>query len=219
MFKHADIWSAIDALAREHGLTASALARKAGLDPTTFNKSKRVTRDGKLRWPSTESVAKILDATGASLAHFVSHIASGHDGDGHGPGSGHHGTPTIPLAPFFHAADHGLFDGSGHPTGGNWDKIPFPGGTDPHAYGLEVSGSSMEPLFRDGDVIVVSPTASLRRGDRVVVKTTEGDLMVRQLVRRTARHIDLAPLNPFHPAISLAARDLAWMARIVWASQ
>ena len=60
MLTHAQIWSAIDRLAARAGLTASGLARRAGLDPTTFNKSKRMTAAGRARWPSTESIAKAL---------------------------------------------------------------------------------------------------------------------------------------------------------------
>ena len=67
MLTHADIWNAVDRLAARAGLSASALARKAGLDPTTFNKSKRVTPQGRPRWPSTESLAKIIDATNSSV--------------------------------------------------------------------------------------------------------------------------------------------------------
>ena len=65
--KHAQIWAAVDAVAARHGLTPSGLAKLAGLDPTTFNKSKRIGADGRPRWPSTESLSKILDATGSSL--------------------------------------------------------------------------------------------------------------------------------------------------------
>ena len=63
MLSHSAIWDAIDALARRHGLTTSGLAKIAGLDPTAFNPSKRVSKDGRGRWPSTESIAKILEAT------------------------------------------------------------------------------------------------------------------------------------------------------------
>jgi phage repressor protein C with HTH and peptisase S24 domain len=69
--RHDDIWRAIDTLAAEHGLSPSGLARKAGLDPTSFNISKRRTGDGRFRWPSTESLAKILQATGARLEDFT----------------------------------------------------------------------------------------------------------------------------------------------------
>lgn len=209
MLKHADIWAAIDALARDHGLTASALARRAGLDPTTFNKSKRVTREGKARWPSTESVAKVLEATGATMTAFVGYI------EGAAVGA----VSTIPLIGFAQAGDRGFFDDAGYPVGGGWDEIPFPEIGDPHSYALEVCGDSMEPLYRDGDVVIVSPGASVRRGDRVVVRTTEGEVMVKQLVRLTARRVELASINPAHPGRSLAAEEVGWMARILWASQ
>ena len=64
MLRHTDIWRAIDELATRYKLSPSGLAKKAGLDPTTFNKSKRITPEGRPRWPSTESVAKSLAATG-----------------------------------------------------------------------------------------------------------------------------------------------------------
>ena len=69
--RHDDIWRAIDALAAEHGLSASGLARKAGLDPTAFNPSKRIGADGRNRWPSTESVSKVLTATGTAIEAFA----------------------------------------------------------------------------------------------------------------------------------------------------
>lgn len=210
MLKHADIWAAIDALARDHGLTASALARRAGLDPTTFNKSKRITREGKPRWPSTESVAKVLEATGASLGDLLGHIDSSHRP---------RGAAHLPLIGFAQAGDRGYFDDAGYPVGGAWDEIPFPEVGDPNAYALEVSGDSMEPLYRDGDRVIVSPAASVRRGDRVVVRTHEGEVMVKLLLRQTARRIELASLNPAHQGRSLATEEVTWIARILWASQ
>lgn len=75
MLKHDSVWAAIDALAARLDISASALAKKAGLDPTTFNKSKRLSHDGRPRWPSTESLSKVLEATGASLDELFSLIA------------------------------------------------------------------------------------------------------------------------------------------------
>lgn len=71
MFTHSEIWNAIDRLAQDNGYSPSGLAKKAGLDPTTFNKSKRVSADGKPRWPSTESISKILTVTNTKLADFL----------------------------------------------------------------------------------------------------------------------------------------------------
>lgn len=210
MLKHAQIWRAIDRLAQEHGLSASGLARKAGLDPTTFNRSKRTTREGKLRWPSTESVSKILTATGATLGEFVSYIGEDDAGGVY---------RNIPLIGFAQAGTSGYFDDGGYPVGGSWDEIPFPDIGDPHAYALEVSGDSMEPVFRDGDVVIIAPSANIRRGDRVVVKTHDGEVMAKHLRRRSARKIDLQSLNPEHEDRILNVDEVDWIARIIWASQ
>ena len=74
MLTHEKIWLAIDRLAKAFGYSPSGLAKQAGLDPTSFNKSKRLSPDGKPRWPSTESISKILAVTGASMTEFMSLI-------------------------------------------------------------------------------------------------------------------------------------------------
>jgi orotate phosphoribosyltransferase len=74
MLSHEDIWNAIDRLAQTFGYSPSGLAKQAGLDPTSFNKSKRLSPDGKPRWPSTESIAKILSVTGATMGEFIALI-------------------------------------------------------------------------------------------------------------------------------------------------
>ncbi len=210
MLKHNHIWSALDRLAREHGLSVSGLARRAGLDPTTFNKSKRTTRDGKLRWPSTESLAKVLNSTGTTIGEFVVFIGE------EDAGGVYRNVPLIGLA---QAGNEGCFDDSGYPVGGTWDEVPFPDIGDPHAYALEISGDGMAPVYRDGDVIVVAPSANIRRGDRVVIKTRDGEVMVKELRRRSARKIDLQSLNPEYPDRTLEFDDLMWLGRVIWASQ
>ena len=77
MLSHSGVWAAIDALAERHGLSVSGLARRAGLDSTAFNRSKRLSGDGRPRWPSTESIAKILAATGTSLGEFMKLLDAG----------------------------------------------------------------------------------------------------------------------------------------------
>jgi len=209
MLTHAQVWSAIDRLAARAGLSASGLARRAGLDPTTFNKSKRVTPQGRARWPSTESIAKALTATGTPFDIFVSLIEQ----------SGGTATRAVPLIGFAEAGTGGYFDDGGFPAGEGWDEIAFPAVTDEHAYALEISGQSMEPAYRDGDMILVSPSAPIRRGDRVVVKTKGGEVMAKELKRRTAKTIELKSLNAQHADRTLAAADVMWIARILWASQ
>ncbi len=212
--KHDELWRAIDTLAAENGLSASGLARRAGLDPTTFNPSKRRMPDGRERWPGTESLAKVLDATGASLETF-SHLVAGE----RAIATARRPARSIPLIGLAQAGADGFFDDGGYPVGGSWDEVSLPDIGDPHAYALEISGESMEPVYRDGDMVIVSPAAPIRRGDRVVVRTARGEAMAKQLVRRSARRIDLKSLNPDHPDYAFELSQVAWMHRIIWASQ
>ncbi len=213
---HEDIWRALDALAAESGLSASGLARKAGLDATAFNPSKRIGADGRARWPSTESVAKVLAATGAGFAEFAALVT----GAPALPRSGRMAIGRrIPLIGLAQAGGEGYFDDGGYPVGGGWDEISVPEIADPNAYALEISGESMEPVFRDGDVVIVSPGAPVRRGDRVVVRTLKGEVMAKELKRQSAKRIELRSLNPAHPDYSFELPEIAWMHRIVWATQ
>jgi phage repressor protein C with HTH and peptisase S24 domain len=210
MLTHAQIWTALDRLAAVAGLSPSGLARKSGLDPTTFNKSKRITPDGRTRWPSTESVAKALAATGTTIDTFVHLIED----------SGRSAVKkTLPLIGLANAGKVGTFDAFGFPAGPGWEEIRFPAVDDEHAYALEVSGDAMAPAYPDGTVLIVSPAASIRRGDRVVVKTADDAVTVKELKRRTARTVELRSIEPAATERTLSARDVLWIARVVWASQ
>lgn len=220
MFSHDRIWAAIDALAERNRLSPSGLARRAGLDPTSFNKSKRQGADGRQRWPSTESIAKVLDATGASIDEFFTYTDTMREAvlpqDSFPPQTG-----TIPLLGFAQAGAGGFFDDGGFPAGQGWDVVEFPAspGRKVGVYALEVQGDSMMPLYRDGDVLIVEPGAQIRRGDRVVVKTREGEVMAKVLHRQSPRTIELVSLNPDHPNRNFDMDDVDWIARIIWASQ
>jgi Predicted transcriptional regulator len=223
MLSHERIWAAIDALAERNGLTPSGLARRAGLDPTAFNKSKRRGHDGRDRWPSTESVSKVLQATNATLDEFLGLVQGeavmAFGGLPEGAFAPQHG--SIPLLGFAQAGAGGFFDDGGFPAGQGWDVVDFPtsAANRPGVYALEVQGDSMLPLYRDGDILIVEPGAQVRRGDRVVVKTREGEVMAKVLHRHTARVVELVSLNPEHPNRTFETSEIDWMARIIWASQ
>jgi phage repressor protein C with HTH and peptisase S24 domain len=210
MLTHKQIWDGIDALASHHELSPSGLAKLAGLDPTTFNKSKRDANDGKPRWPSTESIAKVLQATGSSLEEFVALVMHKQSA---------RALRFVPLVGFAQAGNEGYFDDAGFPAGAGWEEIAFPELGDPHAYALEITGESMLPVYRDGDRIIVSPAASVRRGDRVVVRTTQGEVMVKQLRRMSARRIELQSFNPSFEDRVFDLSELSFIHRIIWSSQ
>lgn len=207
MISHRQIWDAIDRLASRRGISKSALARRAGLDPTAFNPSKRISKDGRPRWPSTESIAKVLEATRIEFEEFLE------------DGGSHPRSRSVPLLGLARAGSGGYFDSSGFPVGEGWDRVELPNGGESGTYALEVAGDSMLPLYRDGDILIVSPADRARRGDRVVVKTIDGEVMAKVLHRQTANTFELHSLNPEHSPRSLQRDQVEWIARILWASQ
>ncbi len=212
MLTHAQVWGGLDALARRFDMSASALAKLAGLDPTSFNRSKRASTDTppRPRWPSTESLAKVLAPTGVGLAEF-GELAAGREAP--------RPRVAVPLLGFAQAGRDGYFDDAGFPVGEGWDEVEAPGAGE-GAYALEIAGDSMVPLYREGDRVVVQPLAEPpRRGDRVVVKTAAGEVMAKEVARVTAKRLTLRSVNPAHPDRTLDWGEVAWVARILWASQ
>jgi phage repressor protein C with HTH and peptisase S24 domain len=205
---HSQIWSGLDALARREGLSPSGLARLAGLDPTAFNPSKRHGPGpaGRPRWPSTESLAAVLEATGVSLGEFA---ALARDA---GP------PPATPLLGMAQAGRDGFFDAAGLPAG-EWDETLLPGPS-PTRFALRIVGDSMTPLYRDGDTVIVDRAETqFRTGDRVVARTRAGEVMAKVLGRRTTRSVTLESVNPAFAPRTLPLKDIDWLARILWASQ
>jgi phage repressor protein C with HTH and peptisase S24 domain len=209
---HGEIWRAIDALAERFDMTPSAMAKMAGLDPTSFNRSKRGSADldGRARWPSTESLAKLLEATGVNFSEFAAlteqapvRVARGR------------GAPLIGLA---QAGQDGFFDEAGMPAGTGWDEVAAPD-LGEGLFALEVSGAALAPIYRDGDRLLVSPTVEPRKGDRVVARTNAGEVLVRELGRVTARTVELLALDRAGDDRLLSRDEVAWIARIVWVSQ
>ncbi|OPZ00990.1 DNA-binding protein [Bradyrhizobium sacchari] len=208
MLTHDQIWVALDRLAARAGLSPSGLAKRAGLDPTTFNRSKRVTPDGRERWPSTESIAKALAATGDSIDTFA-RLVDENAGDGR----------SVPLLGLALAGASGAFDEAGLPSGKGWSEVALPTAEDSQTFALEIAGDALAPAYRDGDVILVSPGAPIRKGDRVVVKTSAGEVTIATVKRRTAKALELQPLDASQAERTMATGDIGWIARIVWARQ
>lgn len=217
---HEQIWFAIDRLALQTGNSVSGLAKRAGLDPTTFNKSKRFTSGGRERWPSTESIAKILRCTNTNVQDFMGSLGQIDEPAANDNLNYRDVTQrSVPLIGFAQAGAGGYFDDGGFPVGQGWEEIAPPGNVTENSYALKVSGDSMMPLYREGDIIVVDPSASVRRGDRVVVKTTEGEVLAKTLEKKTSKQLELKSLNPEHADLKYSLDEIDWIARIVWASQ
>ena len=205
--QHGDIWRGVDLLAQKHGLSVSRLAKLAGLDATAFNKSKRVSKDGRLRWPSTESLARALAAVGEGFSEFAAMIDGGQLMD----------LPV--LAGSSHTSpEH--FDARGYPQGDAWDRLSLSMlDLIEGAFVLEITDTSLQPQFQPGDRLIVSPQAQIRAGDRVVVSTRSGEMGIYEMVRRTDAQITLISPVSQSERLTYARADIAWIARILWASQ
>lgn len=222
MLTHTQIWSAVDELAASLGMSTSGLAKRAGLDPTSFNRSKRYTGEGRERWPSTESIAKVLTCTGTSVQEFIELLGGPKQTQANENVHYREFAKTrrsVPLIGFAQAGVGGYFDDGGFPVGQGWEEVAPPSSVSDNAYALEVSGDSMLPLYREGDVLVVDPTSNVRKGDRVIAKTRAGEVFAKTLERKTSKLVVLKSLNPDHPDLEFELSDLEWVARIVWASQ
>lgn len=207
---HAKLWKALDALARREGTSPSGLARRAGLDATSFNPSKRFGpgEPPRPRWPSTESLTRVLEATGISLGAFA---ALADD------------APlvsiSIPLLGLAQAGADGFFDDAGLPLADGWEQTDLPSVKD-SLLSLQIAGDSMTPLYREGDRVIVDRDATdVRKGDRVVVRTTGGETLAKEISAMTAREVILTSINPAYPVRALPRREILWMARILWVSQ
>ena len=207
---HAQLWKAIDSLARHEGLSVSALAKRAGLDATSFNPSKRFGpgEPPRPRWPPTESLTRILTATGLSLGEFAALARDGVER-----------AAAIPLLGMAQAGQDGYFDDAGLPVGDGWEQTDLPRPKD-SLLSLRIVGDSMDPLYREGDRIIVDREATeVRKGDRVVVRTTGGETLAKEIGALTAQVVTLASVNPAYGTRTLARNEIVWMGRILWVSQ
>ncbi len=210
MFTHEDVWRAIDLLAERHGLSTSALARKAGLDATSFNRSKRVTTNGRPRWPSSESLSKVLRCTNTSLAEFTL-LMSGGEGM-------RLELPITDLSVLEGLGQH--FDATGRPVGTAWRSMPCPGLDDSGAFALRILGDGFLPVYRDGDMLIASINVAVRPGDRIIAAFDDGRGLLMHLLDRNSQRLVLQPIGAdADKTVHVEAAHVAWMARILWASQ
>ncbi|MEE4010693.1 helix-turn-helix transcriptional regulator [Roseibium sp. FZY0029] len=210
VLSHEKVWAAIDALASQNGLSPSGLARRAGLDPTAFNPSKRVAGDGRPRWPSTESLAKVLAATGEALNTFAARVETVD-----GPSDS---LPAlVPLAALEAASDRAAFDGAGRPSGASWQRFSFP--LPGASFALQVSNEDFQPLYRNGDILVVAPDAPLRNGDRLALKLASGRLSIYTLQEAGSEELAVRTIGDNSHSMRFRHSAIEWTARIIWASQ
>jgi phage repressor protein C with HTH and peptisase S24 domain len=95
---------------------------------------------------------------------------------------------------------------------------------DGKAYAVTIVGDSMWPRFRPGRRVIVSPRASISIGDDVIVQLLGAEdpsgerrvaqVLIKELVRRSASHTELRQFNP-DVTFKVPAPEIASMHKVV----
>jgi len=203
MLSHKKIWSAIDKIAKEASLTPSGLAKKAGLDPTSFNKSKRIGKGGKLRWPSTESLYKILKVLNKDLSYFSS---------------------LVEPESFSEVAIIGSVnnDSLGFAEDSNQaEKLAFPRALGNDDIAIKIKGYSLEPIYRNNDILIASKKDNcFSEYDRVIIQTKEKDILIKEFSKKDKEFIVVREIDPEKKGITqISLSDISWIGKITWVKQ
>lgn len=213
-FTHQWIWQAIDTLAARKSLSASALARLAGLDPTTFNPSKRFTSEGRPRWPSTESIAKILAATETSLDEFAELEMPDVNTEGAWPSDRSTADlATVPVVGEVRGAQ--VCDLEEHRV----RRARLSGQRKGAKFALSIGDRSLEPVYSAGHTLIARVVDVVHPGDRVIVKPQRAQAIPCLLLRSTSEAIELGAFNSDRQRQALDHASIDWIARIIWARQ
>ena len=202
--QYEQIWDAIDKLAKQNGLSLSGLAKKSGLDPTIFNKSKRLRHDGKKRWPSFESLNKILTTCHTDFADFYL-LAENK------PIRQPRTLPYIVLSSLSQP-DFDRFDTT------VWEKIDSPCFSE-NTYLVNLDSRSYEPLYNFGSTLVLEKRSEIRQKDRILILLKNGDVMIKEFLYRADNKITVCSLLKPARISELNISDIRLLNRIVWASQ
>lgn len=84
---------------------------------------------------------------------------------------------------------------------------------------IVVFGNAMLPHYRHGDRLIVSETAPLRPGDRVLVQTARNATIGGTLVRRDHKSIVLTAVGQSRRDVVIDRSEVGFLGRIIWASQ
>ncbi len=202
------LWHAIDKIAQQNGLSLSGLAKKSGLDATTFNKSKRTRPDGKKRWPSFDSVNKILDTCHLNLADFY-YLA---ENKIH-PAS----YLSLPYILLSSLKNPKKFSPQNIDTR-NWQTANLPFVTE-NTYAIDLDSTKFEPIYHFGAKLVVEKFSRIKKHDRVILLLSSGDALILEFVGCDDDVVTLQSINAPHERIKYNRSDIKLLNKIIWASQ
>ncbi|MCA4909224.1 MAG: helix-turn-helix transcriptional regulator, partial [Methylobacterium sp.] len=110
------------------------------------------------------------------------------------------------------------FDEEGRPQGAGWDRIEPLQGLRGDSFAIGLDCDRFAPAYKQGDMIIASPSAPRRRGDRVLLLAIDGSLMIGELWLETAAQVRLRSLSG-EELPARKTKDIRLLARILWLSQ
>lgn len=204
IMKYERIWNAIDKIAKQNGLSLSGLAKKSGLDPTAFNKSKRIRADGKKRWPSLESLSKVLSTCHMDFVDFCCLIEND-------PIRWPCTLPYIFLSSMCQQ-DCNCFDFS------SWGKIDSPSFSE-NTYLINLDSHSFEPIYSCGSILILEKYSEIRQKDRVLILLKSGTVLIKEFLFRSENVITVSSLSKHSHISEIEVNSIKLLNRIIWASQ
>jgi phage repressor protein C with HTH and peptisase S24 domain len=120
----------------------------------------------------------------------------------------------IPVLGMAQLGDNGYWSELEYPVGHGDGYVDFPS-RDPDAYALRCVGDSMRPRIRDGEFVIVEPNHEVEPGDDVLVKSTDGRVMVKTFLYSRAGRIHLISINEAHPPVAFPKDEIDKMHYVV----
>ncbi len=113
----------------------------------------------------------------------------------------------IPVVGIAQLGDDGYWCEIDYPPGHGDGYINYPS-KDAQAYALRCTGDSMNPRIRNGEFVIVEPNMEPIPGDEVMVRSTDGRVMVKILLYKRNGRVFLQSINDAHPSLSLAIDEI-----------
>lgn len=108
----------------------------------------------------------------------------------------------IPVVGAARLGDNGHFVELEYPAGHGDGYLDIPS-NDPNAYALRCEGDSMSPRIKHGEFVIVEPGHAVAPGDEVVVKASDGRVMVKTYLYRREGRVHLLSVNEAHPQVAI----------------
>lgn len=108
------------------------------------------------------------------------------------------------------------FDDLNYPVGVADDYVRCPDLHDPNAFAVRVVGDSMEPRFRQGDIVVFSPASEVHNGDDCFIRFSEPhETAFKKVFFEPENKVRLQPRNESYSPIIVDGKRITGLYRAV----